>query len=82
MRPHYFDFTAYRWRGIYPPKGQRSPCRMMAELLSAAMSMVRLWLRRRDERHALAAFDRQMLRDIGVTPSEAAREISKPFWRA
>lgn len=82
MRPHYFDFAAYRWRGTYPPKGECSACRMTAELLGAAASVVRLWLRRRDERHALAAFDGQALRDIGVTPSEASREINKPFWRA
>lgn len=82
MRPNYFDFTPYRWRGTYPPKDECSACRAVVALLIAAASWPRLWLKRCGERRALAAFDRRMLRDIGVTPSEAAREVGKPFWRA
>jgi uncharacterized protein YjiS (DUF1127 family) len=40
------------------------------------------WRRRSRGRAALARFDAQALRDIGLTPAEAALEISKPFWRA
>lgn len=40
------------------------------------------WRRRGRERAALARFDARGLRDIGVTPAEAAHEINKPFWRA
>jgi uncharacterized protein YjiS (DUF1127 family) len=82
MRPNHFDFAAYQWRGTYPPKGECSACRMLVALLGEAASLARLWLKRCGERRALAAFDRRMLRDIGVTPGEAARELDKPFWRA
>jgi uncharacterized protein YjiS (DUF1127 family) len=81
MRPNYFDLTVYRWRGTYLPKGECSACRMVVALLNDAASLARLWSRRRNERRMLAAFDWRTLRDIGVTPSEMAREINKPFWR-
>jgi uncharacterized protein YjiS (DUF1127 family) len=38
-------------------------------------------LRRVRGRRELALLDARMLRDIGVTPSEAAREMEKPFRR-
>jgi uncharacterized protein YjiS (DUF1127 family) len=40
------------------------------------------WRRRSRERAALARLDMRDLRDIGLTPADAAREINKPFWRA
>lgn len=76
MRPHYFDFERYRRYGA-PSCG----CRELVELLRGAAALIGAWVRRRREWHALAGLDRRMLRDIGVTPSEAAREIAKPFWR-
>jgi uncharacterized protein YjiS (DUF1127 family) len=39
------------------------------------------WWRRSRERGELARFDGRSLRDIGLTPAEAAYEINKPFWR-
>ena len=36
---------------------------------------------RRRQRHALAAFDDHLLRDIGLTRSAIRMEVSKPFWR-
>ena len=82
MRPNHFDFAAYRWRGTYPPQDECSACREVVALLIAVASLPRLWLKRCGERRELAAFDRRMLRDIGIAPSEAAREVNKPFWRA
>ncbi len=35
------------------------------------------WLQRQD----LADLDDRLLRDIGISPHEAARESAKPFWR-
>jgi uncharacterized protein YjiS (DUF1127 family) len=91
MRPCYFDFehqTSRRAAAIamarpvarhrLPPSQRGRP----AGLLSAALSLVRLWRRRSRERRQLGSLDARMLRDIGVTPSEAARECDKPFWRA
>jgi uncharacterized protein YjiS (DUF1127 family) len=37
---------------------------------------------RRRQRHALAALDDYLLRDIGLTRSAIRMEVSKPFWRA
>jgi uncharacterized protein YjiS (DUF1127 family) len=82
MRPHYFDFDRYRWRGTYPPRAACSPCRELLELLLGAPALARLWRRRVRERRELARLDDRMLRDIGLSPSERARELDKPFWRA
>jgi uncharacterized protein YjiS (DUF1127 family) len=37
---------------------------------------------RREQRRRLAELDAHMLKDIGVTPAEAARESEKPWWKA
>ncbi len=41
-----------------------------------------LWQCRANQRHALAHLDDRMLRDLGLSRSEVARELRKPFWRA
>jgi uncharacterized protein YjiS (DUF1127 family) len=82
MRPYYFDFDQYRSRGPYRRHDEYSMCQAVAELLRALAAAARRWPRRVRERRALAALDARMLRDIGVTPSEAAQECNKPFWRA
>jgi uncharacterized protein YjiS (DUF1127 family) len=38
------------------------------------------WHRRTLSRTQLARLGERELRDIGVTPAEAARECAKPFW--
>lgn len=43
---------------------------------------VRMWLHRSRQRRALAELDDRMLRDIGVTHSQARREAARPFWSA
>ena len=76
MRPNFFDFESYRSRR------ECAPCRELVELLQAAAAIARQWLNRVRERDELARLDHAMQRDIGVTPSEIARERNKPFWRA
>jgi uncharacterized protein YjiS (DUF1127 family) len=76
MRPYYFDFEKYRSRP------ERSSCHELIELLRDVVALPRQWLRRDRERSELARLDHTMQRDIGVTPSEMARECRKPFWRA
>jgi uncharacterized protein YjiS (DUF1127 family) len=49
--------------------------------IERAVARLQLWRDRAYSRRELAAFDRRMLRDIGVSPYDAGREISKPFWR-
>ena len=56
--------------------------RRPADLIRAALRIGRLVLARSRERQFLASMDARMLRDIGVTPYEAAEEARKPFWRA
>ena len=47
-----------------------------------AFATLLLWQRRANERHALAQLDDRMLRDLGLSRSEVAEELRKPFWRA
>ena len=56
--------------------------RLPADLIRAALRIGRLMLARSREREFLAGMDARALRDIGVTPYEAAEEARKPFWRA
>lgn len=81
MRPNYFDFDRYRSRGPYARQIDGSPCRAIADLLAALWARLGEWTRRARARRELARLDARMLRDIAVTPSEAARECGKPFWR-
>ena len=78
MRPYFFDFDKYRPRGPYD---RCSPCEQFFELLAAVPGLLRLWRARARGRAGLAQLGSRELRDIGVTPSEAARECGKPFWR-
>ena len=50
-------------------------------LIERAFERLQLWRDRTYSRRELATFDRRMLRDIGVSPYDAGREISKPCWR-
>jgi uncharacterized protein YjiS (DUF1127 family) len=52
-----------------------------SELLRRLGRTLARWWRRSRERGELARFDGRSLRDIGLTPAEAAYEINKPFWR-
>ncbi len=36
---------------------------------------------RAEQRRHLAELDERMLKDVGITPAEAARESAKPWWR-
>jgi uncharacterized protein YjiS (DUF1127 family) len=42
---------------------------------------LRRWRARVRERRSLAAMDERLLRDIGITRLDRARECAKPFWR-
>ena len=81
MRPNFFDFESYRSRGPYRPREECSPCLAAAALLRSAAAVVRQWRKRIRERRELAGLEATIQRDIGVTPSEIARECAKPFWR-
>ena len=46
------------------------------------MQHLGLWRRRRQQRARLAALDRRLLADIGISRAQALEESRKPFWQA
>ena len=44
--------------------------------------LVRAWRERSRSRRLLSTLDHRALRDIGLSPADAAREAAKPFWLA
>ena len=42
---------------------------------------VRVWMRRSQDRRALAMMNQHLLDDIGLTPADVARESAKFFWQ-
>jgi uncharacterized protein YjiS (DUF1127 family) len=53
----------------------------IARQIRDRLGRLRRRLRHRRELTALARFDDRMLRDIGLTRSDAEFLINKPFWR-
>jgi uncharacterized protein YjiS (DUF1127 family) len=51
------------------------------DITRSALALIRSWRQRAGQRQCLAALDERLLRDIGVTRYDAAREAAKPFWR-
>ena len=62
---------------IYYEKGVMS----LGTWLRSLFGLWILWHQRWRQRRDLANLDAHLLRDIGVTPREAFRETSKPFWQ-
>ena len=61
-------YTTWRPRHELPP-------------LVAGYLMIKRWIERTRQRRALGSLDDAMLRDIGITRADAARECEKSFWR-
>lgn len=53
----------------------------MGDWLQRLTRWVRLCRGRARERHYLLQMNAVQLKDLGLTPWEAAREAEKPFWR-
>jgi len=61
---------------------RRTPWRHLLQwAIACGRALIQEWRRRHRSRLDLARLDARMLRDIGITPVEAWREINKPFWR-
>ena len=58
-----------------------SPASTLRQTLLAFAGHYGAWISLSRQRRALAELDAHLLRDIGVTPYDAAREAAKPFWR-
>jgi uncharacterized protein YjiS (DUF1127 family) len=54
----------------------------LARTVKQVITTIRLWGERARSRRDLAGCDPRLLRDIGVSPLDAGREIGKPFWLA
>lgn len=52
-----------------------------ATSLRAGTAALAAWLRHRRERYLLAGLDDHMLRDLGLTRGDVAREYDRPFWQ-
>jgi uncharacterized protein YjiS (DUF1127 family) len=44
--------------------------------------LLQLWRQRYQSRQELARWSERDLHDLGLSPSDVATEIEKPFWRA
>ncbi len=53
----------------------------LARLPLAILETLRVWQERDQQRRHLAALDDRLLRDMGISRAEAAREAAVPFWR-
>jgi len=49
-------------------------------LVSKALNKLVIWQERAEQRHILSELNDRMLKDIGVSTSDAYREARKPFW--
>ena len=67
--------TYSRWRRRYPADYHPFP------RLVAAAHRIAQWIERSRQRQALAGLEERILRDIGITRIDVARECGKPFWR-
>ena len=53
-----------------------------ADGVFATVGLIATWYDRWTQRRHLAQLDPRLLRDIGLDPYEARREMHKPFWVA
>lgn len=51
-------------------------------LISKVFDQVALWQMRRTQRRSLALLNDRLLRDVGLSQHDVAKEVAKPFWRA
>jgi uncharacterized protein YjiS (DUF1127 family) len=53
----------------------------LSRAATAAADAVYGWQERSRQRHMLAGLDDRLLRDMGVSRADVARESAKPFWQ-
>ena len=57
-------------------------CQAQPRTLTELIDLLFFWGERARQRKSLAKLDDRMLRDIGLTRFDVAREVEKPFWQA
>ena len=55
---------------------------VLVQYLQNFLSLVPVWIERHRSRNELAQLNAHMINDIGLSPSDVERELSKPFWVA
>ena len=78
--------TITQRRAFLPPLGESRPpslgLRMgLRAVLLRMVDCVLTWQERASQRTALASLEDHMLKDIGLSRADVAREASRPFWR-
>jgi uncharacterized protein YjiS (DUF1127 family) len=53
----------------------------LSDRFLSLVELLQAWGARARERRMLLELDERMLKDIGVTRADVAREATKPFWR-
>lgn len=64
------------------PVARPVPDRGFALRFDGIVRLLLDWNQRRRQRMRLAALPDHMLKDIGISAADAAREAGKPFWQA
>ena len=73
------SMTPARRPGIAPAAG--APTLRPGALVQRVLSLMVEWNDRYRQRIHVGQLDDRMLRDMGLTRSDALREYDKPFWR-
>lgn len=74
------DVTEEKVAPNYTPVAPGLACPQQAVRRLSALGWLREAWQRRRTRTYLTQLDERMLKDIGITRVEAAREAAKPFW--
>ena len=64
------------------PAARFAPARSLGRFIGTFLNRLAEWQERHEQRAHLAGMDDRMLKDIGVSSVDAAREADKPFWKA
>lgn len=73
--------AALRLHRVRLPANDNIAAERAAPIIAPWRAALAEWRRRARSRAALARFSAHELRDLALTPAEAARECAKPFWR-
>ena len=65
-----------------PPVARIAAPSRLSGFFTGLLTRFAEWQERHEQRAHLAGMDERMLKDIGVSHVDAARESGKPFWQA
>src|SRR5690348_5980055 len=73
--------VAIHWHATRDRPSQRNALLALSDAGNHVVATLRVWRRRSRDRSRLAELDDRMLKDIGLTRTDAEFLINKPFWR-